>query len=59
MTGAQAPETAAATLVRVKDHILRHLADPGLAPPQIAAAHCGGRDGRGVDPHAATGAVLP
>ncbi|MGW6647116.1 helix-turn-helix domain-containing protein [Streptomyces iakyrus] len=35
----QAPETAAATLVRVKDHILRHLADPGLAPPAIAAAH--------------------
>jgi AraC-like DNA-binding protein len=25
--------------VRVKDHILRHLADPGLAPPAIAAAH--------------------
>ncbi|MFG3719498.1 helix-turn-helix domain-containing protein [Streptomyces massasporeus] len=35
----QGPETAAATLVRVKDHILRHLADPGLAPPGIAAAH--------------------
>ncbi|MFF7893216.1 helix-turn-helix domain-containing protein [Streptomyces sp. NPDC007907] len=35
----QAPETAAATLVRVKDHIARHLADPGLAPPGIAAAH--------------------
>ncbi|MFD5338753.1 helix-turn-helix domain-containing protein [Streptomyces hawaiiensis] len=35
----QAPETAAATLVRVKDHILRHLADPGLAPAGIAAAH--------------------
>ncbi|MFD5739100.1 helix-turn-helix domain-containing protein [Streptomyces massasporeus] len=33
------PETAAATLVRLKDHILRHLADPGLAPPGIAAAH--------------------
>ncbi|MEU1572607.1 helix-turn-helix domain-containing protein [Streptomyces collinus] len=25
--------------MRVKDHILRHLADPGLAPPAIAAAH--------------------
>ncbi|MFF5571949.1 helix-turn-helix domain-containing protein [Streptomyces luteogriseus] len=35
----QTPETAAATLVRVKHHILGHLADPGLAPPQIAAAH--------------------
>ncbi|MDQ0746748.1 AraC-like DNA-binding protein [Streptomyces africanus] len=35
----QAPEAAAATLVRVKDHILRHLADPGLSPPDIAAAH--------------------
>ncbi|MFF9118137.1 helix-turn-helix domain-containing protein [Streptomyces massasporeus] len=35
----QGPETAAATLERVKDHILRHLADPGLAPPGIAAAH--------------------
>ncbi|CAM5662957.1 putative transcriptional activator NphR [Streptomyces afghaniensis 772] len=35
----QVPETAAATLVRVKDHILRHLADPGLSPPDIAAAH--------------------
>ncbi|GAA4313169.1 helix-turn-helix domain-containing protein [Streptomyces venetus] len=35
----QAPETAAATLVRVKDHILRHLSDPELSPPGIAAAH--------------------
>ncbi|MFD8231478.1 helix-turn-helix domain-containing protein [Streptomyces sp. NPDC059696] len=35
----QAPETAAATLVRVKDHIARHLADPALAPPGIATAH--------------------
>ncbi|MET9762804.1 helix-turn-helix domain-containing protein [Streptomyces sp. NPDC006372] len=34
-----APETAAATLVRVKDHILRHLSDPELSPPGIAAAH--------------------
>lgn len=34
-----APETAAATLVRVKDHILRNLSDPGLSPPDIAAAH--------------------
>ncbi|GAA2599301.1 helix-turn-helix domain-containing protein [Streptomyces roseoviolaceus] len=35
----QAPETAAATLVRVQDHILRNLSDPGLSPPGIAAAH--------------------
>ncbi|MGI5378803.1 helix-turn-helix domain-containing protein [Streptomyces sp. CA-251387] len=35
----QAPETAAATLVRVKDHILRNLCDPDLSPPAIAAAH--------------------
>ncbi|WP_229377686.1 helix-turn-helix domain-containing protein [Streptomyces sp. VRA16 Mangrove soil] len=35
----QAPETAAAHLVRVKDHILRHLPDPGLSPSGIAAAH--------------------
>ncbi|MEU6549229.1 helix-turn-helix domain-containing protein [Streptomyces sp. NPDC046915] len=38
-TGSRAPETAAATLVRVKDHITRHLADPGLSPATIAAAH--------------------
>ncbi|MFI2123729.1 helix-turn-helix domain-containing protein [Streptomyces sp. NPDC020299] len=37
--GSRAPETAAATLVRVKDHIMRHLADPGLSPATIAAAH--------------------
>ncbi|MFF4399522.1 helix-turn-helix domain-containing protein [Streptomyces sp. NPDC001480] len=36
---ARAPQTAAATLVRVKDHIMRHLADPGLSPATIAAAH--------------------
>ncbi|MFI6370087.1 helix-turn-helix domain-containing protein [Streptomyces sp. NPDC050546] len=35
----RAPETAAATLVRVQDHILRNLSDPGLCPPGIAAAH--------------------
>ncbi|WP_051803925.1 MULTISPECIES: helix-turn-helix domain-containing protein [unclassified Streptomyces] len=35
----RAPETAAATLVRVKDHILRNLSDPDLSPPVIAAAH--------------------
>ncbi|MFE9421471.1 helix-turn-helix domain-containing protein [Kitasatospora sp. NPDC006697] len=34
-----APEAARATLARVKDHILRHLGDPGLAPERIAAAH--------------------
>ncbi|MFH9012175.1 helix-turn-helix domain-containing protein [Streptomyces sp. NPDC017943] len=33
------PQAAAATLVRVKDHILRHLSDPELSPPLIAAAH--------------------
>ncbi|MGW2741240.1 AraC-like ligand-binding domain-containing protein [Streptomyces sp. NPDC001450] len=32
-------ETAAATLVRVKDHIVRHLSDPELSPSGIAAAH--------------------
>ncbi|MEU6911760.1 helix-turn-helix domain-containing protein [Streptomyces olindensis] len=35
----RAPETAAATLVRVQDHIRRHLSDPGLSPAGIAAAH--------------------
>ncbi|MFC7844379.1 helix-turn-helix domain-containing protein [Streptomyces sp. NPDC057382] len=35
----QAEQAAAATLVRVKDHILRHLSDPELSPPLIAAAH--------------------
>ncbi|KJK59111.1 helix-turn-helix domain-containing protein [Saccharothrix sp. ST-888] len=34
-----APEAAGATLARVKDHILRHLGDPGLSPERIAAAH--------------------
>ncbi|WP_051838590.1 helix-turn-helix domain-containing protein [Streptomyces sp. NRRL WC-3742] len=34
-----APEAALATLARVKDYILRHLGDPGLAPERIAAAH--------------------
>ncbi|WP_328625455.1 helix-turn-helix domain-containing protein [Streptomyces sp. NBC_00353] len=35
----QAPELAAATLVRVKDHIMRNLSDPDLSPSTIAAAH--------------------
>ncbi|MFD5128729.1 helix-turn-helix transcriptional regulator [Streptomyces olindensis] len=35
----QAPETAAATLVRVQDHIRRHLCDPDMSPAGIAAAH--------------------
>lgn len=35
----QAPETALATLARIKDYILRRLGDPDLAPEQIAAAH--------------------
>ncbi|MEV7184994.1 helix-turn-helix domain-containing protein [Kitasatospora sp. NPDC093102] len=35
----EAPEAALATLARVKDHILRHLGDPGLSPERIAAAH--------------------
>ncbi|MEV6029423.1 helix-turn-helix domain-containing protein [Streptomyces sp. NPDC052036] len=34
-----APETAAAMMVRVKDHILRNLSDPDLSPTAIAAAH--------------------
>ncbi|MCC9311458.1 helix-turn-helix domain-containing protein [Kitasatospora sp. RB6PN24] len=33
------PEPALVTLARVKDHILRHLGDPGLSPERIAAAH--------------------
>ncbi|WP_225102572.1 helix-turn-helix domain-containing protein [Streptomyces sp. CoH27] len=35
----QAPETAAAMMVRVKDHILQNLSDPDLSPTTIAAAH--------------------
>jgi AraC-like DNA-binding protein len=35
----QAPETAAAILVRVRDHMLRNLSDPDLSPSTIAAAH--------------------
>ncbi|MGX1135149.1 AraC-like DNA-binding protein [Streptomyces glaucescens] len=35
----QAPEAAGAMLAKVKDHILRHLSDPGLSPSGIAAAH--------------------
>ncbi|MGW2635711.1 AraC-like ligand-binding domain-containing protein [Streptomyces sp. NPDC001348] len=34
-----AAEPPAAALVRVKDHIMRNLADPGLSPATIAAAH--------------------
>lgn len=37
--GSRAAKAAAASLVRVKDHITRHLADPGLSPATIAAAH--------------------
>ncbi|MFJ8129834.1 AraC-like ligand-binding domain-containing protein [Streptomyces hydrogenans] len=33
------PRVAAASLERVKDHILRNLADPDLSPSRIAAAH--------------------
>ncbi|MEU8515083.1 helix-turn-helix domain-containing protein [Kitasatospora sp. NPDC048722] len=33
------PEPSLVTLARVKDHILRHLGDPGLSPERIAAAH--------------------
>jgi AraC-like DNA-binding protein len=33
-----ATESPSAALVRVKDHIMRHLADPGLSPATIAAA---------------------
>ncbi|MEV7981598.1 helix-turn-helix domain-containing protein [Streptomyces sp. NPDC086519] len=35
----QAPDTSAAMMVRVKDHILQNLADPDLSPTAIAAAH--------------------
>ncbi len=35
----EAPEASRAMLVRVKDHALRHLADPELSPQTIAAAH--------------------
>ncbi|MFF7335513.1 helix-turn-helix domain-containing protein [Streptomyces sp. NPDC008150] len=35
----QAPEAARAVTARVKDHVLRHLADPALSPETIAAAH--------------------
>ncbi|WSQ14516.1 helix-turn-helix domain-containing protein [Streptomyces sp. NBC_01231] len=35
----QAPEATRAMLVRVKDHALRHLMDPGLSPQSIADAH--------------------
>jgi len=35
----QAPETAAAMMVRVKHHIVQNLSDPDLSPTSIAAAH--------------------
>ncbi|MFE6774508.1 helix-turn-helix domain-containing protein [Streptomyces sp. NPDC057702] len=35
----QAPDTAAAMMVRVKDHVLRNLSNPDLSPTAIAAAH--------------------
>ncbi|MFI8186021.1 helix-turn-helix domain-containing protein [Actinacidiphila glaucinigra] len=35
----QAPELAAATLVRVKDHIMRNLSRPDLSPSTISEAH--------------------
>lgn len=35
----QAPDRAAALLVRVMDRIVRHLGDPELSPAAIAAAH--------------------
>ncbi|MBX7553883.1 helix-turn-helix domain-containing protein [Streptomyces sp. tea 10] len=35
----QAPESAAAMMVRVKDHIVRNLSDPDLSPTTIATAH--------------------
>ena len=65
----QAPETAAATLVRVKDHIMRNLSDPDLSPSTIAAAHfmsvrylhklfeLEGATVSGLDPDAAPGAM--
>ncbi|WP_405984166.1 helix-turn-helix domain-containing protein [Streptomyces sp. NBC_00872] len=34
-----APQTGAAMLVRVKDHIMRNLSDPDLSPSRIAKAH--------------------
>jgi AraC-like DNA-binding protein len=35
----RAPEAARGMLTRVKEYVLRHLADPGLSPDGIAAAH--------------------
>jgi AraC-like DNA-binding protein len=35
----ETPEAGRALLVRVKDHALRHLGDPGLSPQAIATAH--------------------
>lgn len=34
-----ASETAQAMLVRIKDYVMRHLADPALSPERIARAH--------------------
>ncbi|MEU6102706.1 helix-turn-helix domain-containing protein [Streptomyces flaveolus] len=36
---ADAPTAAQAWLTRIRDHIDRHLADPGLTPEAVAAAH--------------------
>ncbi|MFF0561620.1 helix-turn-helix transcriptional regulator [Streptomyces sp. NPDC004266] len=33
------PHVAAASLERVKDHVMRHLGDPDLSPSRIAEAH--------------------
>ncbi|MFD7631369.1 helix-turn-helix domain-containing protein [Streptomyces sp. NPDC059851] len=35
----RAPEAARGMLVRVKEYVRQHLADPGLSPERIAAAH--------------------
>ncbi|WP_444544998.1 helix-turn-helix domain-containing protein [Streptomyces cirratus] len=35
----QAPEAARGMLARIKEYVLRHLADPDLSPHRIAAAH--------------------
>ncbi|AWS42539.1 helix-turn-helix domain-containing protein [Streptosporangium sp. 'caverna'] len=38
-SASEAPQAGAATLVRVKDHIMRNLSDPDLSPPKIAETH--------------------
>ena len=35
----RAPEVARAMLARIKDYLLKHLAEPDLSPEMIAAAH--------------------